>query len=149
MTNSQFELLNYISGFDEGVTSEDVSEEFDIAVGTANKRLSILRKHDWAKRIRNEDNQFAHIITEKGLEELKQVGENPLKKGVKKMVVTDTDERDEATFNLPSDLLDTIEDIAQNENRDVDDVIEELLDAGLDILYEVEEPEAEKDQETA
>lgn len=75
MTNEQIELLGFIldSG-DDGVHAEEVSENFDISESTAYKRLVILRKHELAQRIRDDDNSLVHIITSKGKE---IVGDNP------------------------------------------------------------------------
>lgn len=145
MTNSQVELLTYIAGFEDGATAVDISGEFDVTESTANQRLSRLRKKDFVKRVRNDEGQYAHILTPKGKEVLETVKNNPWKREVREVAnVDDTEEVTEVTYELSSDLVDAIEEIAEDEDRDINDVVEELLCTGLDALYEEEGGEAQE-----
>ncbi len=137
MTQEQIELLSFTSENGE-VNAEEVADHFDISGSTAYKRLAVLRKHDLARRVRNENNELVHVITDKGKDALGSTGQNPKEKikskiqEVKPMTIS---------VKIADDLVGEIESLMEEEelssySEAVDFVISDYFD-----LIEEELPE--------
>lgn len=105
------------------------------------KRLKRATEAGLLERYLDDDGYFLYELSPKGESFLGQ--ENPdEEKGVIDLV--EVDEKEDVTYTLSADLLDTLDEIADDEDRDINEVVEELLSAGLDVLYEEEGEESEE-----
>lgn len=137
MTQEQIELLKFISDSgEEGVSVEDVSDWDDISTSTAYKRLAILRKYDWAKRIRTDDGGLVHILAPKGKEVLDpKVKNKPNHRGVMNMAIS---------VKISEDLVECLEDLMSEE--DLTSYSEAVDFALADYFGLVEEAEEEPEE---